>query len=254
MNWNFHKRAESLRLKRGIVALIIGLLSIALISSCGSKTGPQGNPTSNLPKPTAEVSIPSAPFMEEALPGTSLLNGTLARDAFRMMATHLKGKATFTVVEERAFDYMVSPSPQNRSFTLTRQEGKLRTPEPNTYSAVAINHGALGGVSLSLMANPNSTDYTRTFVFQYQIDLFGISLKSTDKVALFKATQSRPFATDFLRVDYTNRNPSIQRFRVSSMSPFPISGTAPQLQNNFWGTQWLNVVSQKITTVFQYPK
>lgn len=192
--------------------------------------------------------------MEDALPGNSLLNGSLAQNSFKVMAENLSGRVTFTVVEEKTFDYMVNPSSNpGQPSTLSRQDGKQKNPNPFTYQGVAGINPALSRLGITLIAPQNSYEVSRTFVFQYQMNILGLTLTSTDQVALFKATQSSPFANDFLKVNYTTKNPTIQRFRMSQLSPFPISGLISQPQTNFWGTQWINVVSQKITTVFQNP-
>lgn len=251
-----HKDSNQTRIARLMAAVGVALLSMAVISSCGSKNeSNSNNKNSNstvTPAPTSPANG-STVFMEDVLPGNSLLNGSLAQNSFKLMMENLSGKVTFTIVEEKAYDYMVSPSSQGQVPTLSRQEGRAKNPVPASYQGVSGINSALGRLSITLVAPPNSYEPTRTFVFQYQMNLMGLILTSTDQVALFKATQSSPFATDFLKVNYTTKNPTIQRFRMSQLSPFPISGVIPKTQTSFWGTQWINVVSQRITTVFQKP-
>jgi hypothetical protein len=149
---------------------------------------------------------------------------------------------------------MFTPADQGQPATLSRQEGKTKTTGLAKYQGTAGINKMLGRMSLSLETTPNNYESTRTFVFQYQINILGITLKSTDQVALFKATQSTPFASDFIKINYASQPPTIQRFRISQLSPFPVSGLKPKNQPGFWGTQWLSVNSQKITTSFQKPK
>jgi len=230
---------------------------MALMSSCSKKNEPSqagSSPSAESTPPTNSPAQNSFKFMEESLPGNSLLIGSVAQNSFKIMAQNLLGRANFTVVEEQIFDYMFTPGEQGQTSTLSRQEGRTKTTALSRYQGTGGINQRLGRMVISLETTPNNYEPPRAFVFQYQINLLGITLKSTDQVALFKATQSTPFASDFMKVNYASQPPTIQRFRISQLSPFPVSGRKPKNQPGFWGTQWLSVTSQRITTSFQKPK
>jgi hypothetical protein len=229
--------------------MVVGLLF--LTSGCGIKQSSSNNTvlsTGAASKTTAN----SDSFMEDATPGISLINGTASTPAFKIMSSNLNSSGSFNVIEEKTFDYRMTPSSLGGAPTLTRQEGLTRTPNPSSYQAQSTSDALSGRLSLTLVAPPKSKEMTRTFGFQYQINLAGLILKSTDQVALFSALNSDPYATDFLKIHYTTKNPTIQRFRVSRLSPFPLTGLMPTPSEDLWGNNWFSVVRQRITTVFNY--
>jgi hypothetical protein len=239
---------HSSKAKRVISALGIATLSILLVSACGNKSSSTSAPAAAAPV----VPATQGTLLEESLPGNSLLNGTTSTSAFKTMSQNLTGLVNFTVVEQKAYDYMITPPTTGATSTFTRQEGKSQNPIPVTYQGQAGSNGIWGRMAITMVAPPNVSELARTFIFQYQLNIYGLILTSTDQVALFKATNSSPYATDFLKVNYTTKNPTIQRFRISQLSPFPVSGIIPQNAGNNLGGSWLSVISQKITTSFQY--
>lgn len=239
----------SQKIRKLISAVGIAALSLILISACGGKNSSTSTPAASTPIST---SISTA-LLEEALPGNSLLNGATSASAFKMMANNLTGLVNFTVVEQKSYDYMITPATNGTTPVFTRQEGKTQNPIPPTYQGQGGSNGIWGRMAITMIAPPNVSELARTFVFQYQLNIYGLILTSTDQVALFQATNSSPYATDIIKVNYTTKNPMIQRFRISQLSPFPVSGVVPQNQGNLTGGSWLTVISQKLTTSFQYP-
>lgn len=195
----------------------------------------------------------SSGCFEDPIPGNSLLFANNSQQAFKTMLANLSGTATLTVSDQKSFDYTVAPTSLGGSPNLSRQEGRNLNLAAATLKAQAGTNSVLGKLSITIFAPQNNTELSRTFIFQYQINISGVVLNSTDQVAIFKAINPTPFATDFLKVNYTTKNPSIQRFRINQLSPFPVSGINPQVWGTNTRTSWINVISQKLTSVFQYP-
>lgn len=246
-------------LKKTLSAIGIAAFSLLLVSACGTKNSAT-NPiplTTGAPQPISpSVGTPIATlsFLEDSLPGNSLLKANTSTAAFTAMNNNLTGTINFTVSEQKSFDYMVTPSGQSQVPTLIRQEGRPENPVPINYRGQAGPNNIWGRLSITMNAPSNIPEPSRTFIFQYQVTVSGIVLTSTDQIALFKAINPAPYAADILKVTYTTKNPTIHRFRISNLSPFPVSGILPQTTQARWGSGWLNVVGQKISTTFQNTK
>jgi hypothetical protein len=241
--------SPSQKIRKLISAVGIAALSLTLVSACGGKNSSTSNPTASTPVANTN---PIA-LLEEPLPGNSLLSGATSASAFKLMTDNLTGLVNFTVIEQKSYDYMVTPATTGTAPTFTRQEGKAQNPVPPTYQGQAGSNRIWGKLAMTMVAPPNVSEAARTFVFQYQLNIYGLVLTSTDQVALFKANNSSPYATDILKVNYTTKNPTVQRFRISQLSPFPVSGIVPQNTGSVLGGSWLTVISQKLTTNFRYP-
>ena len=234
--------------------LFVGLCSSLLMSGCGSK-GNNKAQEDVASKPTPKDSstpLKTMQFFEDSLPGNPLILSTNANLAFQKMAENLLGTANITVVEQKSYDYTVTQNSSTGSPSLNRQEGRSAPNSPATFKGQGMSNPSLGRLSFNIYET--SSLPARTFIYQPQITLSGIILTSTDQVALFKAVNPSPLATDFIKVNYSQKNPTMQRFKMSQFRPFQIFGWAPQSLGPAQRSNWINVISQTLTTVFQYPK
>ena len=246
-------------LKKTLSAIGIAVFSLLLVSACGTKNGttnatplttgtPQSTPT------TGGTPIVNLSFLEDSLPGNSLLMANTSTAALTRMSQNLTGTINFTCSEQKSFDYTVTTSDQSQVPILSRQEGRPENPVPINYRGQAGPNNIWGRLSITMTPPSNIPEPSRTFIFQYQVTVLGVVLTSTDQVALFKAINPAPYAADILKVTYTSKNPTIERFRISNLNPFPVSGIPSQATSHRWGSSWLNIVGQKISTTFQNTK
>ncbi|NBX67432.1 MAG: hypothetical protein EBR01_00545 [Proteobacteria bacterium] len=234
-------------------AVIIGLCSTLLISGCGNKEGakpsetPASKPSSSGSPNIAQTIV----FFEDALPGNPLIFSATSNTAFKTMSENLSGVATITIVDQKSYDYTITPSPSTVYPKVSRQEGRTANPVNPTIKGRGIGNFTAGNLSLNISTNP--TEPARAFIYQPQMNVFGIVLTSTDRVALFKAANPAPFIMDFVKIYFESKNPNIQRFKISQLSPFPMFGWNPQLPGNRTRSNWINVINQTLSTAFQYP-
>lgn len=223
------------------------------MSGCGNKgnTKPPEAATTTTPTPSPQV---STAFFEEALPGEPLLSSLKANEAFKNMAANLTGLISATVTEQKSNDYTLTLNNQpGLAPKLNRQEGSTLSQNNLTLKGQGGVNSQFGRISISLNSSQVPLEPIKTYIYQPQINISGVVLTSTDQVAIFRAQNPAPFAAEFLKVPYTTKNPSIIRFRISQLSPFPISGVTPQVRGSGTRSNWINVISQRLTTVFQYP-
>jgi len=234
-------------------SLPVSLFSLLLLTGCGTKE--KGKNVVNHPVGSNSIDSPITQdfigFFEEDLPGSPLLSASSSNVSFQIMAQNLSGSGTVSLTEQKSFDYTVIPSQhQGAPPTLSRQEGR----PTNTISAQLKVKGRidsrLGKLSITLEGDPSEA--AKTFVYQHQINIFGITLSSTDRIAIFKATDPIPHSIDFLKVSYTAKNPMIHRFKISQLKPFPVLIHGSSFPRNSEKANWINVISQKLKTFFQY--
>lgn len=234
-------------------SLPVSLFSLLLISGCGTKEEskdvvkhPMGSNSMS-----SQITEDFIGFFEEDLPGSPLLSAHSSNASFQIMAQNLSGSGTVSLTEQKSFDYTVIPGQRNGApLNLIRQEGRLTHNSTAQLKVRGHIDSRFGRLSLIFEGAPSEA--AKTFIYQHQINIFGITLSSTDRIAIFKATDPTPHSIDFLKVSYTTKNPMIQRFKISQLKPFPVLTHGSSIPRNSEKANWINVISQKLKTFFQY--
>ena len=218
---------------------ILRILSVAVLVGCGAPPPPAP------PVNPAQAARPLlGAYLEDPSPGTPLNQIQDLRSVLSTLEKNFIGDASGTVQKDLAVDYAVTQSYAGTSF---KRVGEIPSQQKDSFKLRAYAAG--WGDSLNVeMAHAN--DYGRSFTFAQQINVGGLTLYSTDQVALFEAMGSA--GQEILKWNYTSQTPLVQLFSVQPLAIFAFDPYSSFGGLGGGGPTYLRVLQKEMTANYLY--
>ncbi len=197
----------------------------ALVGCGGGNQPPAVQPPPQGNNPNGPVGLSGG--LTDPNPGNPL-NQQNYQQSLQALSQYFSGYGQATIRSQMAFNYVVQslystnfPAPPQNQYNQQQNQMYPQQPTSQWQLMGQPQQEQIQVATFEIAANGTSVRFedrytgNQTFSFTYQVNLSGITLYSTDQVALFEGQGQ--YGYSILKVAYRGQNPVVQQYDISEM-------------------------------------